>query len=77
MTGSKLEHPFREHGVEKSLTITAPTPGGELASRAPGELQGNAYDSSDEVRRVRYRLPDGNVGPRADRRRRRGRVRPE
>ena len=58
MEGSEFENPFRKYGVERSLTITAPTPGGELLARALGEVQVNAYDSSDEVRQVRYRLDD-------------------
>lgn len=56
MRGSRFDNPFRKYGVEKSLTITAPTPGGELPARALGEVQVNAYDSSEEVRQVRYRI---------------------
>lgn len=60
MEGEHFDNPFRRYGVQQSLTINAPTPGGEVSVGAPGEVQVNAYDSSDEVRRVRYRL-DGRA----------------
>ena len=59
MHGENFDNPFRQYGIERSLTINAPTPGGELPSRALGDVQVNAYDASDAVARVRYRL-DGD-----------------
>ncbi len=55
MAGLNCDNPFRKYGVQQSLTITAPAPGVELAEGDLGEVQVNAYDSSDAVARVRWR----------------------
>lgn len=56
MQRSRFENPFRRYGVQKSLTINVPTPNGDVPAGALCEVQVNAYDSSDELRQVRYRL---------------------
>ncbi|GAA5018389.1 PQQ-binding-like beta-propeller repeat protein [Actinopolymorpha pittospori] len=61
MQGKDFKNPFRMYGVEKSLTLTNPVPGGEVSSAALDQVQVNAYDSSEEVREVRYQV-DG-AGP--------------
>lgn len=60
MQGKNFENPFRRYGVEKSLTVNSPSPGGEVSSAGLGEVQVNAYDTSEEVRQVRYRVDDGS-----------------
>lgn len=59
MQGENFENPFREYGIEKSLTVTVPTPGGPVAAASLDEVQVNAYDTSDQVRQVRYRIDGG------------------
>jgi calcineurin-like phosphoesterase family protein/putative pyrroloquinoline-quinone-binding quinoprotein len=52
MRGDEFTNPFRMYGVERSLVITSPTPGGE----ALDDVQVSAYHTSDAVREVRYRI---------------------
>jgi outer membrane protein assembly factor BamB len=61
MSGRTFDNPFRMYGVERSLTITNPAPGGEVSRWALDEVQVNAYHTSDQVEDVRYRF-DGR-GP--------------
>jgi len=61
MADDRFDNPFRKYGVRKSLTITAPLPGSDVPARQLGGVQVNAYDTSDVVRKVRYRL-DGHAG---------------
>ena len=60
MRGKNLGNPFREYGIDKSLTLIAPSPGGEVAAASFDAIQVNAYDTSNEVRRVRYRIDGGD-----------------
>lgn len=59
MRGSDFRNPFRQYGVEQSLTINNPSPGQEIASASLDEIQVGAYDTSEQVRRVRYRIDGG------------------
>ncbi|GAA5041033.1 PQQ-binding-like beta-propeller repeat protein [Actinopolymorpha pittospori] len=54
-----LANPFRMFGLEKSLTITNPAPGSEVARGAFTQVQVNAYDTANRVREVSYRLDGG------------------
>lgn len=58
MRGERIANPFRMYGVERALTITSPAPGARVAL---GEIQVNAYHTSEDVSEVRYRV-DGR-GP--------------
>lgn len=60
MRGEGFTNPFREYGVDQRLTISAPTPGGDLPLSAPGLVQVSAFDTAEDVRTVRYRL-DGSA----------------
>lgn len=59
MRGDAFDNPFRRYGVERSITITDPPPGTDVPRQAFTGIQVNAYDTSDQVRRVRYRLDGG------------------
>lgn len=59
MRGDGFENPFRRYGVERSVTITNPAPGTDVPAAAFPGIQVNADDTTDEVRRVRYRLDGG------------------
>lgn len=59
MDGDGFTNPFRMYGVEQSLTITSPAPGSEVSAQGLTEIQVNAYQTADEVQKVRYRL-DGD-----------------
>ncbi|MDQ3677479.1 MAG: PQQ-binding-like beta-propeller repeat protein [Actinomycetota bacterium] len=62
MSSDRFRNPFRMYGVQQSLTITSPAPGAVVSSRGgQREVQVNAYDTSDRMRRVRYRV-DGKGG---------------
>jgi outer membrane protein assembly factor BamB len=69
MQGDGFENPFRRYGVDRSVTITNPPPGTEVPRASFTGIQVNAYDTSDEVERVRYRLDGGswkNLKPTGD-----------
>jgi outer membrane protein assembly factor BamB len=52
MHGKRFTNPFRMYGVQRSLAIVNPEPGGEGLD----DVQVSAYDTSDEIEDVRYRL---------------------
>lgn len=60
MRGEDFANPFRQYGVEKSLTINLPSPGAEVSAATLDEIQVSAYDTSDEVRSARYRIDGGD-----------------
>jgi outer membrane protein assembly factor BamB len=59
MVDEKFSNPFRMYGVDESLTITSPAPGTSVPRAGFPGVQVNAYDTADEVDRVRYRV-DGS-----------------
>lgn len=59
MQGEDFTNPFRQYGIDEGLTINLPTPGAKVPSAALDEIQVSAYDTSEEVRRVRYRIDGG------------------
>lgn len=63
MRGASFGNPFREYGLEKSLTVSLPSPGGEVPRTSLKEVQVNAYDTSDVVQQVRYRVDGGAWKP--------------
>ncbi len=54
MKGPRFSNPFRMYGVERSLAVTSPAPGAELADL--DEVQVSAYHTSERVKGVYYRL---------------------
>ncbi len=60
MRGDGSDNPFRMYGVERSLTVTSPAPGGKVSQQGLKEIQVNAYHTADEVEKVRYRIDDAN-----------------
>jgi outer membrane protein assembly factor BamB len=67
MRGDQFENPFRMFGVDKAITITSPAPGSEVGADGNRtgfpDIQVNAYDTADEVTRVRYRIDNGAWRP--------------
>jgi outer membrane protein assembly factor BamB/predicted phosphodiesterase len=59
MWGDGFDNPFRMYGVTRSLTVTSPAPGASVSARGLGEIQVNAYHTTDPVKEVRYRLDGG------------------
>lgn len=60
MQGEDFANPFRQYGIDQGLTINLPTPGTTVAAAALDEIQVSAYDTSEEVRRARYRIDGGD-----------------
>lgn len=56
--GGEVEFPHRVYGVDRSLVLTSPAPGGRIAPER-AEIQVNAYHTSSEVTGVRYRIDGG------------------
>ncbi|SEF18673.1 PQQ-binding-like beta-propeller repeat protein [Jiangella alba] len=67
LRGETFENPFRMYGVDQALTITSPAPGSEVGADGNRtgfpDIQVNAYDTADEVVRVRYRIDGGSWRP--------------
>src|SRR6201999_2543218 len=61
MQRDSFENPFRMFGVQKSLAITSPAPDARVPSL--GEIQVNAYHTSDAVKSVRSRVDRGGWKP--------------
>lgn len=59
MQGEDFANPFRQYGIDQSLTINLPEPGSAVPAAALDEVQVSAYDTSEEVRRARYRIDGG------------------
>ncbi|TDE11505.1 hypothetical protein E1269_09610 [Jiangella asiatica] len=64
LRGDEFVNPFRMYGVDQALTITSPAPDSEVSADGHRtgfpDIQVNAYDTADEVTRVRYRIDDGS-----------------
>jgi outer membrane protein assembly factor BamB len=57
--GEELRVPFREFHVDRSLTLTHPSPDG-LVTAGPTTIQANFYDATVRADRARFRIDDGN-----------------
>lgn len=60
MQGEDFANPFRQYGIDQGLTINLPEPGNAVPAAAVDEVQVSAYDTSEEVRRARYRIDGGD-----------------
>jgi outer membrane protein assembly factor BamB len=60
MRDERFSNPFRMYGVDESLTITSPAPGTSVPRDDFPGIQVNAYDTADEIDRVRYRIDRGS-----------------
>ncbi|MCI2420255.1 PQQ-binding-like beta-propeller repeat protein [Saccharopolyspora sp. K220] len=59
MWGDGFDNPFRMYGVDQALSVTSPAPGASVSADGLREVQVNAYRTSDEVTKVRYRIDGG------------------
>jgi len=63
MTEESFTNPFRMYGADQTMTIVSPAPGTAIPREKFPGVQVNAYDTTDEVVRVRYRIDGGPWRP--------------
>ncbi|MBF8185823.1 PQQ-binding-like beta-propeller repeat protein [Nonomuraea sp. K274] len=56
--GREIDYPFKMYDVERSLAVTSPAPGAQVA-QGDGMVQVNAYNTTSNVTDVRYRIDRG------------------